>query len=148
MLGTSPPRDACLMPRPTAIAYSPPARWAEAALRTVAAAGALWLAARLASDALAGSELAPPPALVRGVAAFVLLPWALATLLRAWPRRRIALDDALAAVTAWRIPLPGPGFDVRRPSGEALGMLCPAGPPPGASEADPRARLAAAWRPP
>lgn len=114
----------------------------------MAAAAALWLAGRVAADSLGGTELAPPPIVVRVAGALVVLPWALATLVRAW-RPRIALEEVPAAVTAWRLPLPGPGFAVHLRSGKALGVLGPGDPSLlGASESDPRARLAAAWRPP
>src|SRR5688572_30839797 len=121
MLGTRSPE--LLMPRLTAISYSPSARWTEAALRLVTATATLWLSAQVAAGALGRAEPVPPPTVVRGVA-LVLVPWALATLVRRWPGRRVKVALDRAEAIPWRIPSPGPGFHVRWQSGETLGVLC------------------------
>lgn len=147
MLGT-PLTPTLLMARLTAIAYSPSTRWAEGALRLLAVTATLWVSAQVAAGVLGRAEPVPPPAVVRSVA-LVLLPWTLATLLRRWPGRRVKIALDRAEAIPWRLPSPGPGFDVRWRSGETLGVLCLTSQLPGdASEDDPWARLAAAWRPP
>jgi hypothetical protein len=111
----------------------------EAALRATAYATALavfW-------DLAAGSfGLSPQPAalpLIRAMALGALLPYAVATAIRA--SRRTPFPDPSAPRRAWRLPLPAPGFRI----GDRDLVVSPA---PTADASDPLERYAQHWRAP
>ena len=117
---------------PTKVAVLPPAaRWAAGLLRAFARGNLLWMgAAMLLGESLRGNTLAQMRMFTglflvpEAIAACLMLAFAarasiengMLVLTRGAGRLELALSD-IAAVTHWRVPLPGPGATLRLVSG-------------------------------
>lgn len=140
-------------------------------LASAVAWASLLVHAALVAWAAARVEVRPPgPALLFGVGALTVAPWLVVVLARMAARGRAELDQAslslhlpgrrlqvpltsIAAAEAWRLPLPGPGVELRMGSGRPFRLALEVDDPasllqalqPGASATASRTGRMAAW---